>query len=1248
MCLHRKLNKLVVRKHLITPLLFFLLVPFFLSHANEQTPPDRQQKQSYLEKRIVFEHLSLEQGLSQSSVTCIAQDRKGFMWFGTEGGLNRYDGYHFKVFKYLPDDSTSLSRNWIIGLYVDQQGTMWIMTTDGVLHQYNAEQENFKRFLISSLETDQRIFVNTILMDRNGTMWIGTAGQGLVTFNPQSPLNFACIKHNATDPYSLSSDFITSIYQDRSGNLWIGTNKGGLNKLVGNNRENSPSFMHYRFDSGDTRSISSDNVSCLIEDHTGRFWIGTDKGLNVFDLATEKFTRFKTNPDDPNSLSHNIITSLCEDRLNNLWIGTNDKLNRLAVSDPLPVNPIFCHYYKNPLDPCSGLNSDVVLSVFEDQAGVIWIGTHAGGINKIAPERNRFIHYKRELFNSQSLPGEIVWSFCEDHQGKLWVGLAGGGLCRIDRDKNRFKNFLPVPEQKNSIGNFAVLTILQESEGTFWIGTEFGGMYQMTCHEESSTPTFIRYRHDPEDAYSLSDNNVRSLCEDRNGNLWVGTYNGLNRFDKKNKRFARYQNDPQDPQSISCNSIQFIYEDKKGVLWIATYGGGLNKLVYDSLKTRQTFTRFQNVPGDTSSIAHNVVLSICEDREGNLWIGTDVALNKFNPKSEKFTLNGEKDGFPLDYIYGVLADDDRNIWFSTNQGLWKFNPQSGNVLNYTVVDGLQSNEFNLRACFKSKDGTMFFGGINGFNEFNPGQFSLNPCPPNVVITDLRLFNKSVPIAKNNDDRSILEKTIAETQKIKLSHRDRAISFEFAALHFAIPENNQYAFKLEGIDDDWNYIGNQRSVTFSNLSPGDYTLRVKACNSDGVWNEDGVSLDIIIAPPFWLALWFKILVGIIFILSIYGFIVWRTKKIHQKKRALEIQVKEKTEAAQTLQNALSEVERLKSRLQAENIYLQNEINLEHNFENIITNSNCFKKILHQLEQVAATDSTVLIVGETGTGKELLARAIHSLSKRKNRPLIKVDCAALPPNLIESKLFGHEKGAFTGAISRKLGRFEIADKGTIFLDEVGEMPLELHTKLLRVLQEGEIQRIGCNQTIQVNVRIIAATNRDLENEINRGNFREDLFFRLNVFPIQIPPLRERKEDIPLLVRYFVKKYNAKFGCKIEMIPQHVIDTLWKYHWPGNVRELENIIQRSIILSNNSKLVLGEWIQKSSNGNNHASLESLEENERRYILKVLKQTDWRVSGEKGAAKILKVNPKTLFSRMEKLGIHRKHNFSDISEIS
>jgi formate hydrogenlyase transcriptional activator len=350
----------------------------------------------------------------------------------------------------------------------------------------------------------------------------------------------------------------------------------------------------------------------------------------------------------------------------------------------------------------------------------------------------------------------------------------------------------------------------------------------------------------------------------------------------------------------------------------------------------------------------------------------------------------------------------------------------------------------------------------------------------------------------------------------------------------------------------------------------------------------------------------------------------------------------------LQNALSEVERLKSRLQAENIYLQNEINLEHNFENIITNSNAFKKILHQLEQVATTDSTVLIVGETGTGKELLARAIHSLSKRKNRPLIKVDCAALPPNLIESELFGHEKGAFTGAISRKLGRFEIADKGTIFLDEVGEMPLELQTKLLRVLQEREIQRIGCNQTIQVDVRIIAATNRDLENEIRMDNFREDLFFRINVFPIHIPPLRERKEDIPLLVRYFVKKYNAKFGCKIEMIPQNVIDTLQKYHWPGNVRELENIIQRSIILSNNSKLVLGDWIQKNSNGNNHASLESLEENERRYILKILKQTDWRVSGEKGAAKILNVNPKTLFSRMEKLGIHRKNNFSEISEIS
>ncbi len=325
----------------------------------------------------------------------------------------------------------------------------------------------------------------------------------------------------------------------------------------------------------------------------------------------------------------------------------------------------------------------------------------------------------------------------------------------------------------------------------------------------------------------------------------------------------------------------------------------------------------------------------------------------------------------------------------------------------------------------------------------------------------------------------------------------------------------------------------------------------------------------------------------------------------------------------------------NRLHLEKLYLQEEIKIEHNFEEIISCSKVFKKVLRKIEQVAATDATVLILGETGTGTELVAHAVHNISSRRDRPLIKVNCAALPANLIESELFGHEKGAFTGATSKKIGRFELADSGTIFLDEIGDLPMELQGKLLRVLQEGEFERLGNPHTIKVDVRVIAATNRNLEKVIENGDFREDLYYRLNVFPIKIPPLRERKEDIPLMVKYFCDKFGKKIGKKIESVDQKAMDALLAYNWPGNVRELENIIERTVIITSGNKLQLGDWVPVKTKASSSTALLTLEENEKKHIIEALELTGGRVSGERGAAKVLGINSSTLESRMRKLGI-------------
>ena len=352
----------------------------------------------------------------------------------------------------------------------------------------------------------------------------------------------------------------------------------------------------------------------------------------------------------------------------------------------------------------------------------------------------------------------------------------------------------------------------------------------------------------------------------------------------------------------------------------------------------------------------------------------------------------------------------------------------------------------------------------------------------------------------------------------------------------------------------------------------------------------------------------------------------------------IDISDRKKADDNLLKALEEVKRLKNQLEAENVYLQNEIKTDHNFEEIISKSKEFNEVLNQVQQVASTEASVLVLGETGTGKELLARAVHNISKRRHRPLVKVNCATLPANLIESELFGHEKGAFTGAHSRKIGRFELANKGTLFLDEIGDLPLELQTKLLRVLQEGEFERLGSSQTMKVDVRIIAATNVNLEEAIHEKKFRSDLYYRLNVFPITIPPLRNRRDDIPVLVNHFVKKYSLKNGKDIRMVPQRVINALKSYNWPGNIRELENIIERGSIISQGDQLELGDWMPSSSPAQSGQKSLALRDHEREHILEVLEMTNWRVSGAQGAAKVLDIKATTLEARMKKLGIVRK----------
>jgi DNA-binding NtrC family response regulator/ligand-binding sensor domain-containing protein len=1160
---------------------------------------------------IRFEHLTVEQGLSNFSINDIIQDHQGFLWIATEDGLNKYDGYEFKVYKADPADTNALPSSYIRYFYIDRANSLLVITGSH-LCRYNPNTDGFDRFerFFPNADSLSNKQIKRIFEDRNGDYWIGTT-TGLYRYQMKQH-DLTLYRHDPDDEASISGDIIEVFCEDHFGNLWIGTSAGGVNRYD----RKMDSFSRYRHDPNAGFGLSSDFIVSLMEDRRGVLWIGTTNGLNYYDRQTDQVVPWRGVSDEFRSMEKDVIFDIAEDSQGTLWIGSfHAGLWRYE-----PEANRFVSYRQDQNDPYSLLNNRVQ-AIYEDRSGVMWLGHYRSGIS-------RYVRYQDQFWRRKM--DDAVYAICQDRHGILWIGTNSSGLWQYNREGKLIAHYRHDSKNQESLDSDEVLSIREDRRGDLWIGTARG-----LHHYDARHNGFLRYQHELLDPTQPAEQyNVKAIWEDDSGEIWIGTMgSGLCRFDPQNKTFAYYRHDPQNPQSLSHNNVWAICEDptSRDYIWIGTFGGGLNR--FD--KKNETFTHYAYDSQNPYSLSNDGIYSVYVDTSGIIWAGTfGGGLNRLDPATNRFTHYTDKDGLSDNFVKGILADAQGNLWLSTDKGLSRFNPKTGTFKNFTEKDGLISNVLLSGAYFKKADGRMYFAGEDGVIAFYPDSLRENTYLPPVAITSFKVFDRSIlpgsasMSQQRQDDRS---------PPIVLSYRDNFFSIEFVALDYNEPSKNQYAYRLEGLDRDWNYCGTRRYASYTHIDPGEYTFRVKGSNNEGVWNEEGASIKIIITPPFWQRWWFRTAVVFFILASILTWHLNRIKRADQKKKVLELQVKERTEAAEALQKALSKVEQLKNRLHAENIYLQAEIKLEHNFTDIISRSSALQKILSKVEQVAATDATVLILGESGTGKELLARAVHNLSPRRDRPLVKVNCAALPANLIESELFGHEKGAFTGAIARKIGRFELANGGTIFLDEIGELPLELQAKLLRILQDGEFERVGGQQTLKVDTRVIAATNRDLKAEIQRRLFREDLYYRLYVFPITIPPLRDRKEDIPLLVNHFVKKYSARSGKKIESVSQHIIDTLQAYPWPGNVRELENVIERAVIVSQGKQLKLDDWLPQPFSELDEPTTLSLEDMERNHVIKVLEQTGWRISGEKGAARILNINASTLRSRMEKLGIKR-----------
>ncbi len=772
-----------------------------------------------------FEPLSIEEGLSQSVVNCILQDRLGFLWLGTQDGLNRYDGYGFTLY-HDAGDPGSLADDWILAIAEDPSGDLWIGTEGGGLARWRRSTDSFVSYRHDpedpgTLSGDR---VVAITWDQAGNLWIGTLESGLNRFDPSTGI-FQRFRHEPSDPASLAHDQVGVVYEDREGNLWVGT-EGGLGRFDAARQ----GFVHFRHDPADPQSLSDDGVRAILEDRQGALWIGTHEGLNRFDRRGGSFERFLHDPGDADSLSHDWVRSLLEDRDGRLWIGTDGGLNLWQEARRSFAS------YRSLSNSRDSLGSDQIVDLYEDRSGLLWIGTIGGGASKWNPGTWSFPHYR-----SEGAASRAVFAISEDPGGTLWIGTFGG-LERLDRAaEGRRTRYGHDPRDAASLSDDRVTALVHDREGVLWVGTYAGGLNRF-----DGGAGFARYLHDPRRAETLSANAVTVLFEDHLGKLWIGTYGGGLNLHLGDGTFARFRHDPGDPTSLGNERVFSLAEDPSGRLWLATDGGGLNLFEPDT----GTFLRLLNDPDATGSLSSNELIAVHVDAAGQLWVGTkgsgldkllslDLATGRATFKNYS-----RAEGLPGQKVWGILSDSTGNLWLSTHNGLARFNPRTETFKSYSQSHGLQSNEFNMGAHHRSASGELFFGGVNGFNAFFPDQIEPRSHVPEIVLTSVTKVNQPVRF----------ERPVFDVDEISFDYRDYLFSLELAVLDFTEPSRNRYRYKLEGFDEAWIDKGNRRWVSFTNLDPGPYVLRLQGANSYGIWNEEGASIRIFVAPPPWRTWW----------------------------------------------------------------------------------------------------------------------------------------------------------------------------------------------------------------------------------------------------------------------------------------------------------------------------------------------------------------------------------------------------------
>jgi PAS domain S-box-containing protein len=799
---------------------------------------------------IRFTRLSTEDGLSQSMVWQIVQDDQGFMWFGSQYGLNRYDGYKFKVFRHQPGVANSLSGVYIYSLFKDRSGTLWV-GCDEFLDKFDPVTETFTHYRIDIAGSEgETVPVTTISQDNKGLLWLGTR-RGLYRFSPSTG-QIIHYRHDPNNPLSLSSDEIRTTGEDREGTFWVGTHEG----LDAFDRDTGKVTLH----------VPLENLAptSFYEDRFGVFWIFqlTGGGLAVFDRKTNTVTRYSFHK---GHLSDSLLTGVMtafEDRDGTLWFGTYGdglvKFDRRGRK--------FIRYRNEPTKPDS-LSEDNVITLFQDREGDIWTGMFMLAPNRFSTRPPLFEKFKHEPGNPDSLNGTMVNGIYEDRKGILWITTIGA-LNRIDRNTGQY-NFYQTAGPGVSPRPIA---IAEDRSGFLWLGSDSHGLTRF----DPKTGALKTFRHSPTDRFSLSNDVVDRLLIDHNGTLWATTFDGLDRFDPATSHFTVYKPDKQSGALVDIE----IKEDPQGALWIGTHSSGLQR--FDPTAGRFTAV-YQHEANDPTSLSNNRVNSVHIDHAGTMWVGTQDGLDRFDPKTGKFKTYVEQNGLSGNVVSCILDDERGNLWMSTNNGLSQFDPSKQTFRNYSAADGLPGADLTgWGACFKSSSGEMFFGGFSGGIAFHPDKVADSPYIPPVVLTDFRLFDRPVTVGAD----SPLKRSIEFSSALRLSHNQNVFSLEFSALSYFNPSTNRYRYKLDGLDREWHEVGSsQRLATYTTLPARMYTFRVQGATSRGAWSEPGLELAIEIMPPWWNTWWFRAVCVVLSVTLLGGFYRWRIRQLRREEKNL---------------------------------------------------------------------------------------------------------------------------------------------------------------------------------------------------------------------------------------------------------------------------------------------------------------------------------------------------------------------------